>query len=108
VRSGTLAWSPNGNRAAFIHEDDYEAYVINADGSGLTNVTPPFEVPDNETLRTQWGRAYVRPAWSPDGQFLAYELYGWNRPIRIVNIEHPEWPHRTIATGMDAEWSPNP
>jgi TolB protein len=121
ARSGTLAWSPDGTRAAFIREEyvwsgdiiDYvinQAYVINADGSGLTNVTPPFQSAANEQLRGANGRnrAYVRPLWSPDGQFLAYEAYWYDGAIRVAYVAHPDWPHRTLAHGIDARWSPAP
>ena len=55
------AWSPDGKRIAFTSNRDgnYEIYVMNADGTGLRNLTQP---PGAGQLR----------AWSPDGKRLAF------------------------------------
>jgi Tol biopolymer transport system component len=56
------AWSPDGQRLAFLAVGKGGAgdvYVINADGSGLINVT-------NSSDEDAW------PSWSPDGTRLAY------------------------------------
>lgn len=70
-----VAWSPDGQRFAFVVftynaavgaatwttlGSRWELYVINADGSGLQPVAPVH------------ASASVSPAWSPDGQRLAY------------------------------------
>jgi WD40 repeat protein len=54
-------WSPDGARIAFSsrEDDNYEIYVINADGTGRTRLT--------HTAGTN-----VAPSWSPDGQWIAY------------------------------------
>ena len=38
---GTMAWSPDSSRIAFVSNRDgnSEIYVMNADGSGITNLT---------------------------------------------------------------------
>lgn len=53
------AWSPNGKRIAFRSRWRPDIYVINVDGSGLTNLT---NHPASD----------VAPAWSPDGRRLAF------------------------------------
>lgn len=54
-----VAWSPVSDAIAFTHVRDI--YVVNADGSDLTNLTPGG------------GDAYDRsPAWSPDGTQLVF------------------------------------
>jgi Tol biopolymer transport system component len=55
------AFSPDGNRIAFVSERDgnMEIYVIGADGSGLRRLTHEFALDDH-------------PAWSPDGRRLAF------------------------------------
>ena len=55
------AWSPDGSRLAFVgyaqkSKKDLSAYVVNADGTGLTRIS--------ETLSV--------PSWSPDGTRLAF------------------------------------
>jgi dipeptidyl aminopeptidase/acylaminoacyl peptidase len=56
----TPAWSPDGSRIAFSNG---HIYVVNADGSGLTQLTFGTSV-------DQW------PSWSPDGSTIAYSNSG--------------------------------
>ncbi len=63
------SWSPDGSKIAFTRvmsgagttTVDEDIFVINSDGSGMTNVTA-----DANALREE------EPVWSPDGQRLAY------------------------------------
>ena len=58
---GNLVWSPDGSRLAFRDRDPEspgQIFVINADGSGLRQVTHDGE--------NHW------PAWSPDGSRIAF------------------------------------
>jgi Tol biopolymer transport system component len=71
---GAPVWSPDGSRIAFnsiLHHNaqsesefgQYEIYVMNADGSGVTRLTN-LATPD---------RALRYPSWSPDGQRIVFE-----------------------------------
>jgi Tol biopolymer transport system component len=55
------ACSPDGTRIAYVsdQQDNYEIYVMNANGSGQTNLT------NHPAVDTD-------PAWSPDGARLAF------------------------------------
>jgi TolB protein len=65
-------WSPDSKYLAFESSragtNTSEIYRINADGTGLKRVT--FAGPDH---------AY-QPAWSPGGNRIAYQLYGYGHP----------------------------
>ena len=67
-------WSPDGERIAFVVEralggDLYVVYTVRPDGSELTRIAETSEV-----IRPPYKEEYapVVPAWSPDGQFLAF------------------------------------
>jgi TolB protein len=61
------AWSPDGSKIAFMAQEpgasgldpDYNIYVMNADGSGITKLT---DAPGTEGF----------PAWSPDGTQIGF------------------------------------
>lgn len=64
-------WSPDGSKIAFAslrnaqHKYNYNIYVVNADGSGLTQLTN-----DNNV--------HVSPVWSPDGKTIAFSTLTWD------------------------------
>jgi Tol biopolymer transport system component len=74
----TPAWSPDGSKIAFTSDRDLngEIYVMNADGTGQTNLT---------NSRT---RLDGFPVWSPDGRRIAF--YSWrdgNAEVYVVNAD---------------------
>jgi len=95
------SWSPDGQRIAFSAikpgQDpgrDTTIYIVNADGSGLT------ELPSvgNDTS----------PAWSPDGEWLAFHSSG-NLAIMRPDGSDPAviWDSEGRACVYDPEWSPD-
>lgn len=72
--------SPDGTRIAFVVRDDFEGtadlYLINRDGSGLTQLT--FDAPIDE-----------HPTWSPDGGRIAFRSFrtGRDGDIWVMNAD---------------------
>jgi Tol biopolymer transport system component len=110
------AWSPLGNRIAFVRQSD--VYVMHSDGSGEANLTPTS--PAGCTECYQNGDNY--PAWSPAGRSIAY-VHGWSHSdnrfagggadniwVMDDNPTTPDWRNVTnsnsIASSMPA-WSPD-
>lgn len=88
------AWSPDGARIAFW--SGVFIYVINADGTGLTNMTHG-----------------EHPAWSPDGSKIAYSSRPSLGDYEIYVMAAPGSPVQggrlTTSPGHDQhpEWSPD-
>ncbi|HEY6061085.1 MAG TPA: Ig-like domain-containing protein [Gemmatimonadales bacterium] len=60
------AWSPDGTKIAFVSNrgGDYDLYVMNADGTGVTPLNVGSVSYD------------IRPAWSPDGTKIVFGNFG--------------------------------
>ncbi|MDZ5622292.1 hypothetical protein SFC88_15730 [Nocardioides sp. HM23] len=105
ARDQDPAWSPDGTRLAFSSTRDgahLDIWVVNADGSGLTNLTPLADGTDS-------GQAGTEPTWSPDGTKIAYVYQGdvWVMDATTGagkrNLTHdPALP----AAGISPAWSP--
>lgn len=94
------AWSPDGTRIAFTRRiypgGRDEVYVMNADGSGLVNLTR-HEATDSS------------PTWSPDGSQLAFtsQRSGFHE-IWIMNADGSSPRQLTqVFTAIDPTWSPD-
>lgn len=96
------SWSPDGRRIAFSSaRTGYGIWVVNADATGLTNLTP------------KGPGAVAGPAWSPDGKRIAFysnsdgawKLYTMSaagedvRPAVSIDLRSPLGP---------TDWGPRP
>ena len=93
-------WSPDGRKIAFVRLNRrLGVYVINADGSGVRNLTPKPA-----------GAAYAAPAWSPNGRKIAFasERDG-NSEIYVMNADGSGQRSLTgnLAYDGDPAWSPD-
>jgi Tol biopolymer transport system component len=105
------SWSPDGSQLVFISPclgradfletiyNESSLYVINADGSGLTQLTAS---PGSD----------FEPAWSPDGERIAFtSVRGGFRQIYSLDVESLEVTLLTNTTNSiessQASWSPD-
>jgi len=99
------AWSPDGAKIAFVSQRDenYEIYVMNADGSEKKRLTN--DANDN-------GRFWGRFSWSPDGEKIAFESARYGDPnseIYVMNTDGGG--NKTLTSNSDYDggpsWSPD-
>ena len=99
-------WSPDGRRIAFrsvyhfrnsVNPKNYEIYVMNADGSDVTQLT------DNEAEEDH-------QSWSPDGRRILFHSYrDRNWEIYMMNADGSDVTRLTDNNAWDwyASWSPD-
>jgi TolB protein len=68
ARDTSPAWSPDGQKVAFTRRqhDHWEVYVVDVDGRNLKRLTDTPKKPNGEVGNS------AAPAWSPDGQYIAF------------------------------------
>ncbi len=95
------AWSPDGSKIVFRRvlssPTSYELFVVNLDGTGLTNLTntPGFSMDEGD------------PAWSPDGSKIAFAAEG---EIWVMNADGSGVLRLTSDGGLadgEPSWSPD-
>lgn len=96
-------FSPDGSKIAFRGYPkggtsgggaNYDIYVMNADGSGVTNLTTsPADIQGRDSQGS--------PAWSPDGSMIAYDGPG----VYVMNADGSD--QRKLSDGTAPTWSPD-
>src|SRR3989441_353442 len=92
-----LAWSPDGQKIAFVSYGSQEVLVMNADGSAPTNLTNNAVYHDH-------------PTWSPDGQKIAFvSAPDANYEIYVMNADGSAQTNLTKNVAYDDTpvWSPD-
>jgi Tol biopolymer transport system component len=95
------SWSPDGTKIAFSSNRDgnWEIYVMNADGSGVTRLTTNRSADD------------ASPAWSPDGTKIAFHTNrDDNYEIYVMNPDGSAQTNLTKESGSEdasPSWAPD-
>ena len=90
MRATWPSWSPAGDRIVFAAAGQIE--VINADGSGLTQLTP--------------GAYDSDPAWSPDGSKIAF-ITGGDDHVSVMDADGSDVRMVSPLPSRNPAWSPD-
>ena len=104
TRDTSPAWSPDGQRVVFVRRqhDHWEIYVVDADGRNLKRLTVAPKRPDG-TLADS-----ASPAWSPDGQHIAFltdRTGKWEMWVMRANGSQPRPMFADALDGLPLEYS---
>jgi len=105
------AWSPDGKRIAFAtrptEKGNYDIYVMNADGTSVTNLTSdPADCGPTDLKRCSTD---LDPTWSPDGTLIAFTSN--RRGISAIHVMSKNGGDPKLLTPLDrasttSDWKP--
>ena len=105
-------WSPDGSKIVFQRSvpaarrrpANFEVFVVNSDGTGLTNLS---NNPGSPTV----GNSDSQPSWSPDGTKIAFQSNRLGNPdIWVMNADGTgarPLTANSLAEESAPEWSPD-
>jgi TolB protein len=95
------AWSPNGQRIAFVSDRAgyQDIFVASANGTNVRQITPADPSP---AVSSEWW-----PAWSPDGGTIAYSsTYEGSFDIWTRSVDVTSAAPMLLTSGPDADYHP--
>ncbi len=97
-------WSPDGNQVAFVRRqhDHWEIYAVDADGGNVRRLTDTPKKPNGQVGNS------ASPAWSPDGNYLAFltDRSGkWEIWIMRANGSNPKPMFKSALNGLALDYA---
>ncbi|CAA9402662.1 MAG: tolB protein precursor, periplasmic protein involved in the tonb-independent uptake of group A colicins [uncultured Rubrobacteraceae bacterium] len=114
-------WSPDGNKIAYVHGrtgtggDGRDIWIMDPDGASKSNITDDAEPPGTPVSDTDNFTSEFEPAWSPEGNKIAYVLVRTGDTNQDIAVMDPDGTDEAaIDTGDDTrkdekpDWQPIP
>ena len=97
-------WSPDGDYLVLLaaHRESF-LYIIRADGKEWTRVAGPVSTDVPQLRMNFW--TWVLPAWSPDGEFLAFVMADEEgEPVGVYTVRPDGTDLKQVMKSQGANW----